>query len=146
MVDFSDVQLDRAFSALADPTRRAILDRLAHNSELAVTQIAGRFDVSLPAVIKHLDVLARAGLIERAKTGRTVQCRLRAEPMETAMQWLARYERFWTERLDALAKFVEEDQCSPSPASPSSPAAKPRRTKSSRRGRTQKNTALVRPG
>ena len=78
MVDFSDVQLDRAFAALADPTRRAILDRLAHVSELAVTQIAGRFDVSLPAVIKHLDVLARAGLIERAKTGRTVHCRLRA--------------------------------------------------------------------
>ena len=104
MVDFGDVQLDRAFAALADPTRRAILDRLAHDSELAVTQIAGRFDVSLPAVIKHLDVLARAGLIERAKTGRTVQCRLRAEPMETAMQWLARYERFWTERLNALAK------------------------------------------
>jgi len=51
MVDFSDVQLDRAFAALADPTRRAILDRLAHDSELAVTQIAGRFDVSLPAVI-----------------------------------------------------------------------------------------------
>jgi len=138
MVDFSDVQLDRAFAALADPTRRAILDRLAHNSELAVTQIAGRFDVSLPAVIKHLDVLARAGLIERAKTGRTVQCRLRAEPMETAMQWLARYERFWTERLNALAKFVEEDQCSPSPASLSSAASKPRRLKSSRRGWTPK--------
>ena len=104
MVYFSDVQLDRAFAALADPTRRAILDRLAQASELAVTEIAGRFDVSLPAVMKHLDVLARAGLIERAKTGRTVLCRLRAEPMETAMQWLARYERFWTEQLDALAR------------------------------------------
>jgi DNA-binding transcriptional ArsR family regulator len=75
MVDFSDVRLDRAFAALADPTRRAILDRLAQASELAVTEIAGRFDVSLPAVMKHLDVLARAGLIERAKTGRTVNCR-----------------------------------------------------------------------
>jgi DNA-binding transcriptional ArsR family regulator len=74
MVYFGDVLLDRAFAALADPTRRAILDRLAHDSELAVMQIAGRFDVSLPAVIKHLDVLARAGLIERAKAGRTVNC------------------------------------------------------------------------
>ena len=138
MVDFNAAQLDRAFAALADPTRRAILDRLANDSELGVTQIAERFEVSLPAVIKHLDVLARAGLIERAKTGRTVHCRLRAEPMETAMQWLARYERFWTERLDALAKFVEEDQCSPSPASPSNAASKPRRLKSSRRGRTRK--------
>jgi DNA-binding transcriptional ArsR family regulator len=138
MVDFNAAQLDRAFAALADPTRRAILDRLANDSELGVTQIAERFEVSLPAVIKHLDVLARAGLIERAKTGRTVHCRLRAEPMETAMQWLARYERFWTERLDALAKFVEEDQCSPSPASPSSVESKPRRPKSTRRGRTRR--------
>jgi len=138
MVYFSDVQLDRAFAALADPTRRAILDRLARDSELAVTQIAGGFDVSLPAVIKHLEVLARAGLIERAKTGRTVHCRLWAEPMETAMHWLARYERFWTERLDALAKFVEEDQCSPSPASRSSAASKPRRPKSSQRRWTRK--------
>jgi DNA-binding transcriptional ArsR family regulator len=138
MVDFSTAQLDRAFAALADPTRRAILDRLADDSELGVTQIAERFEVSLPAVIKHLDVLARAGLIERAKTGRTVHCRLRAEPMETAMQWLARYERFWSERLDALAKFVEEDQCSPSQASPSSAASKPRRPKSTRHGRIRK--------
>ena len=138
MVDFNAAQLDRAFAALADPTRRAILDRLANDSELGVTQIAERFEVSLPAVIKHLDVLARAGLIERAKTGRTVHCRLRAEPMETAMQWLARYERFWTERLDALAKFVEEDQCSPSQASPSSAASKRRQAKSSARGPTRK--------
>src|SRR5262245_53911475 len=138
MVDFSDVELDRAFAALADPTRRAILDRLAQDDDLAVTQIAGRFEVSLPAVIKHLDVLARAGLIERAKTGRTVHCRLRAEPMESAMQWLARYERFWTARWDALAKSAGADQCSPSQASPSSAASKPRRPKSSRRGRTRK--------
>jgi DNA-binding transcriptional ArsR family regulator len=137
MVYFGDVLLDRAFAALADPTRRAILDRLAHDSELAVMQIAGRFDVSLPAVIKHLDVLARAGLIERAKAGRTVNCPTGgANGNRDAVAGA----------LDALAKFVEEDQCSPSPASPSSPAAKPRRTKSSRRGRTQKNTALVRPG
>jgi len=127
-----------AFAALADPTRRAILDRLARDSELAVTQIVGGFDVSLPAVIKHLEVLARAGLIEGAKTRRTMHCRLRAKPMETAMHWLAHFERFWTERLDALAKFVEEEQCSPNPASLLSAASKPRRPKSSRRGRTRK--------
>jgi DNA-binding transcriptional ArsR family regulator len=138
MVDFRPAQLDHAFAALADPTRRAILDRLARDAELAVTQIAEPFAVSLPAVMKHLDVLARAGLIEREKTGRTVRCRLRAEPMETAMHWLARYERFWSEKLDALAKFVEEDACLPSPASPSSAASKPRRRKSSAPGRTRK--------
>jgi DNA-binding transcriptional ArsR family regulator len=138
MVDYSAAQLDRAFAALADPTRRAIIERLARADDLAVSDIAGPFAVSLPAVMKHLDVLARAGLIERQKTGRTVHCRLRAEPMETAMQWLARYERFWTERLEALAKFVEKDACSPNPASPSSGASKPRRRKSSARGRTRR--------
>ena len=139
MVDYEPVPLDLAFAALADPTRRAILDRLAREDGLAVTAIAAPFAVSLPAVMKHLDVLARAGLVEREKTGRTVHCRLRAAPMETAMQWLARYERFWSERLDALAKFVEtEAACSPSQASPSSAASKPRRRKSSARGRTRK--------
>jgi DNA-binding transcriptional ArsR family regulator len=139
MVDYEPAPLDLAFAALADPTRRAILDRLAREDGLAVTAIAAPFAVSLPAVMKHLDVLARAGLVEREKTGRTVHCRLRAAPMETAMQWLARYERFWSERLDALAKFVETDAaCSPSQASPSSAASKPRRRKSSARGRTRK--------
>jgi len=138
MVDYTNARLDLAFAALADPTRRAIVDRLARQSQLAVSEIAAPFAVSLPAVMKHLDVLARAGLVEREKTGRTVHCRLRAAPMETAMQWLARYERFWSEKLDALAKFVEEDACSPSQASPSSAASKPRRRKSSARGRTRK--------
>jgi DNA-binding transcriptional ArsR family regulator len=131
-------QLDLAFAALADPTRRAIVDRLADETELAVTEIAAPFAVSLPAVMKHLDVLARAKLIERNKTGRTVRCRLKPEPMETAMLWLARYERFWTEQLDRLAAFVEEDKCSPDQASPSSAASKPRRRKSSARGRIRK--------
>ncbi|MBX9591814.1 MAG: metalloregulator ArsR/SmtB family transcription factor [Hyphomonadaceae bacterium] len=138
MVYYSDTQLDRAFAALADPTRRAIIDRLAGEPELAVTEIAAPFAVSLPAVMKHLDVLARANLIERRKSGRTVRCRLRAAPMETAMQWLLRYERFWTEQLDRLAAFVEEDQCSPSQASLSSAASKRRRPKSSAPGRTRK--------
>jgi DNA-binding transcriptional ArsR family regulator len=138
MVDYRSTQLDLAFAALADPTRRAIVDRLASGPDLAVSEIAAPFAVSLPAVMKHLDVLARAKLIERHKSGRTVRCRLRAEPMETAMQWLSRYERFWTEQLDRLAAFVEEDQCSPSQASPSSAASKRRPPRSSARGRTQK--------
>jgi DNA-binding transcriptional ArsR family regulator len=140
MVDFTEAQLDRAFAALADPTRRAILDRLARADGMAVTEIAAPFAVSLPAVMKHLDVLGRAGLIERVKTGRTVRCSLRAAPMETAMQWLTRYERFWTDKLDALAKFIEEESC-PSPkvqASPSSASSTPRRTRSTPRGRTRK--------
>jgi DNA-binding transcriptional ArsR family regulator len=138
MVDYSQSRLDAVFAALSDPTRRAIVDRLARESEVAVSDIARPFAVSLPAVMKHLDVLARADLIEREKSGRTVRCRLRAETMESAMQWLARYEHFWTEKLDALAKFLEKDQCSPNQASPSSAASKRPRKRSSQRGRTRK--------
>jgi DNA-binding transcriptional ArsR family regulator len=138
MVYFSGTQLDLAFAAIADPTRRAIVDRLAGQPELSVTEIAAPFQVSLPAVMKHLDVLARANLIERHKTGRTVRCRLQPAPMEAAMQWLSRYERFWTEQLDRLAAFVEEDPCLPSQASPSNAVSRPRRRKSSARGRTRK--------
>jgi DNA-binding transcriptional ArsR family regulator len=139
MVDFGDAQLDLAFAALADPTRRAIVDRLADEPELSVTELAAPFSVSLPAVMKHLDVLARANLIERHKTGRTVRCRLAPGPMEAAMHWLARYERFWTEQLDRLAAFVEkEEPCSPSQASPSSAGSRPRRARSSRHGRTRR--------
>jgi DNA-binding transcriptional ArsR family regulator len=140
MVNYREESLDRIFAALADPTRRALVTRLEENQSLTVSELARPFPVSLPAVMKHLDVLARAGLIERAKTGRTVRCTLRAQPMEAAMQWLTRYERFWSKQLDALAKFVEEDTC-PSPkaqASPSSASSTRPRKKSSRHGRTRK--------
>ena len=73
--------------------------------------------------MKHLDVLSDAGLIERTKSGRTVTCQLKAAPMEQAMNWLARYERYWTEQLDRLAAFLEEDSWQASPASPSSGAS-----------------------
>ncbi|MET0193900.1 MAG: metalloregulator ArsR/SmtB family transcription factor [Hyphomicrobiaceae bacterium] len=139
MVYIHNERLDRAFSALADPTRRAILEQLAERDDQSVSELAQPFPVSLPAVMKHLDVLARADLIERAKSGRTVRCRLKAAPMESAMQWLARYERFWNDRLDRLAAFLEEEQCSPNQASPSSAASKPGRRKSSARGRTRKS-------
>ena len=102
MVKFQDAQLDRTFSALADPTRRALLARLEREDGLSVSELAKPFPVSLPAIMKHLDVLSEAGLLTRTKVGRTVSCRLNAEPMEDAMGWLARYQRFWTERLDAL--------------------------------------------
>jgi DNA-binding transcriptional ArsR family regulator len=138
MVYFQDPLLDRAFGALADPTRRAILDRLMRRDGLAVSEIAAPFAVSLPAILKHLDVLARAGLVARTKTGRTVRCTLTPQPMETAMQWLARYQRFWGEKLDRLAAFVEENACSPSQASPSSAGSKPRPRKSSAPGRTRR--------
>lgn len=107
MVKFQDAQLDRTFSALADPTRRALLARLEHEDGLSVSELAKPFPVSLPAIMKHLDVLSDAGLVTRTKTGRTVSCRLNAEPMEEAMGWLAHYQRFWTQRLDALEALLE---------------------------------------
>ena len=145
MVKYCDETLNRTFAALADPTRRAILAQLEANKTQSVTELAEPFDVSLPAILKHLNVLSDAGLIARTKTGRTVTCKLTAEPMETAMDWLNRYQRFWTEQLDRLAAFVEEDPCPPkqtlrpSQASPSSGTSRPRRKPSTRRGRTPKS-------
>jgi DNA-binding transcriptional ArsR family regulator len=115
MVKHEDETLDRTFAALADPTRRALLARLAQHDALSVSALAQPFAMSLPAVMKHLDVLAGAGLVTRAKTGRTVACRLAAGPMEDAMQWLAHYQRFWSDALERLAAFVEEDACLANP-------------------------------
>jgi len=134
--------LDRTFAALADPTRRALLARLGERESVTVSELAQPFAMSLPAVMKHLDVLSDAGLIVRAKTGRTVACRLRAEPMEEARRWLDRYQRFWSEQLDRLAAFLEEESCQSPPSSPASPsraASRRRRPKSSAPGPTRKS-------
>ena len=104
------MHLDGTFAALADPTRRAIIAQLGEHPGVSVSVLARPFPMSLPAIMKHLDVLADAGLITRSKQGRTVTCRLNAAPMEAAVQWLERYERFWSEGLDRLAAFVEKDQ------------------------------------
>src|SRR6185295_4117351 len=109
MVKYQDRTLDRTFAALSDPTRRALLARLGAQDSLSVSELAQPFPVSLPAIMKHLDVLSDAGLITRAKSGRTVMCQLNAGPMEQAMEWLNRYEKFWTARLDRLAAFLQED-------------------------------------
>jgi DNA-binding transcriptional ArsR family regulator len=138
MVNYQTAALDRTFAALADPTRRALLSRLDEEQGLTVSELARPFPVSLPAIMKHLDVLSDAGLIERTKTGRTVTCQLKAAPMEQAMNWLARYERYWTEQLDRLAAFLEEDSWQASPASPSRGASRHRRRSSSKPGRSRK--------
>jgi DNA-binding transcriptional ArsR family regulator len=110
MVKYHDGMLDRTFSALADPTRRALLAQLSLKESASVSELAKPFAVSLPAIMKHLDVLSDAGLITRSKTGRTVSCRLSAGPMEEAKEWLDRYERFWSESLDRLAALVEDHE------------------------------------
>jgi len=94
--------LDAVFSALADPTRRAIVVRLSEG-EASVSELAAPFDVSLPAVTKHLAVLERAGLLEHRKRGRVRHCRLVAAPMKVADDWLSTYRVFWERRLDSLS-------------------------------------------
>ncbi|HZZ66713.1 MAG TPA: metalloregulator ArsR/SmtB family transcription factor [Phenylobacterium sp.] len=106
MVNY-DSSLDRTFAALTDPTRRAILARLERQDAASVSELAAPFAIKLPAVMKHLDVLDEAGLISRSKAGRTVTVRLRPEPMREAMDWLQRYERFWSASLDRLAAQAE---------------------------------------
>jgi DNA-binding transcriptional ArsR family regulator len=125
MVKYQDPALDRTFAALADPTRRALLAQLGAQQGLSVSELAKPFPVSLPAIMKHLDVLSDAGLIVRSKTGRTVACRLTAKPMEQAMDWLNRYQRFWSDQLDRLAAFVEDDSWPPTPALPATAALSP---------------------
>jgi DNA-binding transcriptional ArsR family regulator len=147
MVKYQDTALDRTFAALSDTTRRALLARLNDTDGLSVSELAQPFSMSLPAVMKHLDVLSDAGLVTRSKTGRTVSCALKAAPMEDAMQWLNRYQRFWTSQLDRLAAFVEEDPCPPAqPSAPPSVQVSPsnvvsmrRPKKSTRRGRNRHN-------
>ena len=110
MVKLQERDLDRTFSALADPTRRRMLGELDGRQEISVSELARPFAMSLPAVMKHLDVLDDAGLITRSKVGRTVTVRLRPEPMREAMDWLRRYERFWSKSLDRLAAYAESKE------------------------------------
>ena len=109
MVNYSQ-RLDRTFAALVDPTRRAILARLEREDGASISALARPFAIKLPAVMKHLDVLDDAGLITRSKAGRTVTVRLRPAPMREAIDWLRRYERFWSESLDRLAAYVENKE------------------------------------
>jgi DNA-binding transcriptional ArsR family regulator len=110
MAKFQESQLDRTFAALVDPTRRAILARLEQEGSVSIGELARPFAIKLPAVMKHLDVLGTAGLITRSKKGRTVTVGLAPAPMEGAMDWLRRYERFWSARLDRLAAYAEAEE------------------------------------
>ncbi len=102
-------RLDTTFAALADPTRRAILARLA-SGEASVQELAAPFDMSLPAVSKHLKVLERAGLVARGRDAQRRPCRLVAAPLRDVADWAERYRRFWEERLDRLDDYLRELQ------------------------------------
>jgi DNA-binding transcriptional ArsR family regulator len=111
--------LDRTFAALADPTRRAILDRLAAG-EATVLELTKPFAMSQPAISKHLKVLERAGLIVRGRRAQWRPAELRAEPLKEAAAWLEDYRRLWEGRLDRLDAFLRETQ----PTEPSAPEQK----------------------
>jgi DNA-binding transcriptional ArsR family regulator len=101
--------LSVVFSALADPTRRAILERLSHG-EATVLELAAPFAMSLPAVSKHLKVLERAGLISRGREAQWRPCRLEAQALQGAADWLDEYRQLWEERLDRLGEYLREAQ------------------------------------
>lgn len=102
-------QLSSTFAALADPTRRAILARLA-SGETSVTELAEPFEMSLPAISKHLKVLERAGLIARGREAQWRPCRLEAGPLKDAAKWIEHYRRFWEQSFDRLEQYLREVQ------------------------------------
>jgi DNA-binding transcriptional ArsR family regulator len=104
-----DDQLSATFAALADPTRRAILARLAEG-EASVTELAEPFDVSLPAISKHLKVLERAGLIARSRDAQWRPCHLEAGPLKGVADWIGHYRKFWEESFDRLDAYLRELQ------------------------------------
>src|SRR5205823_4331260 len=102
-------RLSATFAALADPTRRAILHRLAEGVA-SVNELAKPFDISLPAVSKHLKVLERAGLIRRSREAQTRPCRLEAAPLKKAADWVEQYRKFWEESFDRLEDYLKDVQ------------------------------------
>jgi len=109
MVNYSRRQLDLTFAALADPTRRGILHRLARGDR-CVTDLARPYSMSLPAVSKHLRVLENAGLVRRRRQGRVHSLKLQAAPMRQASRWIGDYRRFWEGSLDRLGGYLKELQ------------------------------------
>lgn len=130
MVDESTDALDALFRALADPTRRAMLQALAAQPH-TVGELAAPFEISLAGASKHIQMLERAGLIQRQVQGRVHTCRLQAQPLHAGAEWIAHYARFWNQRLDTLDALLKaEDAGTPSRprATPRGPTRKTRRT------------------
>jgi DNA-binding transcriptional ArsR family regulator len=99
--------LSATFAALADPTRRAILARLA-SGQASVTELAQPFDVTLPAITKHLKVLERAGLVARSREAQWRPCRLQPQPLRAVADWVQQYRTMWEQRLDRLEDYLRE--------------------------------------
>jgi DNA-binding transcriptional ArsR family regulator len=111
MVEYASRPLDAVFHALADPTRRGFLARLAKRTH-SVGELAAPLEMSLAAASKHIKVLEQAGLIRRTVIGRTHHCELDARPMHAGVEWLKRYERYWTQSLDTLEQLLRTEAAS----------------------------------
>ena len=109
MVKYNKLDLDKVFSALADPTRRHVIASLS-KGEMPVSDLAKFHDMSLPGFMKHLAVLEEAGIISRQKAGRVVNCNIETNAMQQAYNWLNKYQNFWTERLDSLGDYLEQEE------------------------------------
>jgi DNA-binding transcriptional ArsR family regulator len=107
MVNYNQRQLDLAFGALAHPIRRGILERLS-TGEATIAELAEPFNVSAPAITKHMRILEEAGLLSRKKRGREHHCRLEQKRMKEAEAWIENHRKFWNERLDALERYLKE--------------------------------------
>ena len=107
VIPLAEARLDLVFAALADPVRRAILERL-DGEELLVSELAAPFDISLQAVSRHIRVLVRAGLVHQERSGRISRCSLDAGPILTGALWLNRYSKYWQAQFDLLAASLEE--------------------------------------
>ncbi|MGH8491611.1 MAG: metalloregulator ArsR/SmtB family transcription factor [Moraxellaceae bacterium] len=132
--------LSATFAALADPTRRAILARLALG-ETTVTELAAPFEMTLPAVTKHLKVLERAGLVIRGREAQWRPCRLEAKPLQQAVGWIEQYRKFWEERLDRLEDYLRELQAQEEAETPAKKASKKPVAKAQKDGKNSKEAA-----
>jgi len=113
MVKYIGPSLDATFAALADPTRRAMLTRLGEadpNGGISVGELAEPFDITPPAISKHLRVLERAGMLTQQRDGRIRHCRLDPKPINEAAQWIEHHRQFWNHQLDALTQFLEQPE------------------------------------
>jgi DNA-binding transcriptional ArsR family regulator len=109
MVKYKQASLDAVFGALADPTRRAIAERLA-GGQASVTELAEPFEVTLPAIVKHLAILEHAGLVEHRKEGRIRYCTLVPGQLEGVAEWLEQYGGFWRERFDGVHRYLRDER------------------------------------
>ena len=128
MVERSTARLDAVFGALADPTRRAMLRDLARQPR-TIGELAAPFDISLAGASKHIQVLERAGLIQREVQGRVHLCRLDARPLHAGAEWIRHYERFWTQKLDVLEALLKAGDAARPAVKKRAPTPRPPRRK-----------------